>query len=87
MIVRKRLNVHQKEQGQICWDCQKACGECSWSRCYTPVEGWIAEFSVVHDEEGDFCSYNIISCPEFVKEVEWQGVDINEFVRRKLANN
>lgn len=27
---------------QLCWTCQKACGECSWSSCFQPVEGWTA---------------------------------------------
>ena len=28
---------------QLCWACQKACGDCSWSSCFQPVEGWTAE--------------------------------------------
>lgn len=28
---------------QLCWTCQKACGDCSWSSCFQPVEGWTAE--------------------------------------------
>lgn len=61
------LGVHQEED-QICWDCQRACGGCSWSRSYTPVAGWAAELSVVIDKDGDFYSYNIKSCPEFIEE-------------------
>ena len=32
---------------QLCWACQKACGDCSWSSCFQPVEGWTAEVSGV----------------------------------------
>lgn len=70
MIVKKTLSVHQEEQGQICWDCQNAYGRCSWSRCYMPVKGWEANPTKVIDKDGDFYSYDIKVCPEFIREVE-----------------
>ena len=43
---------------QLCWACQKACGECSWSSCFQPVEGWTAK--KVHRKTYD--SYRIEKC-------------------------
>lgn len=31
-----------KKHRTLCWDCEKACGRCSWSKNFTPVEGWNA---------------------------------------------
>lgn len=56
-----------EEQDQLCWECKKACTECLWSKYYIPIKGWTAEQTVVKDPEGDFTSYYIRSCPEFVK--------------------
>ena len=55
------------EYGQPCWNCAKACGGCLWSDEDLPVVGWIAEKTMVKDEEGQFSSYNIKKCPEFVR--------------------
>lgn len=43
---------------QLCWHCEKATGGCSWSKSFTPVEGWTAKPS------GN--SYRIKACPEYV---------------------
>lgn len=59
---------------QPCWFCAKACGGCSWSKSYIPVEGWIAEktYSDTYiDTTGKLCqieSYKILQCPELVDE-------------------
>ena len=41
----------------LCWDCAKACGRCSWSSNFVPVDGW----------EAIPCgkSYEVVRCPEF----------------------
>lgn len=26
----------------LCWSCKNACGGCSWSKSFAPVEGWTA---------------------------------------------
>ena len=44
---------------QLCWTCQKACGDCSWSSCFQPVEA-----EKVHRKTYD--SYRIEKCPEYV---------------------
>lgn len=31
------------KKDQLCWYCDKAGGLCSWSKDFTPVEGWDAE--------------------------------------------
>ena len=47
---------------QLCWACQKACGACSWSSCFQPVEGWTAE----KVQRKTYDSYRIEKCPEYV---------------------
>lgn len=56
----------------ICWDCQKATGGCSWSRNFTPVEGWEAElipYQPWKNKHINFSdTYHITKCPEFVED-------------------
>lgn len=53
------------KESSICWDCANACRKgCSWSESFTPVDGWEAEHIV--DEEKNWDSYRVISCPLFV---------------------
>ena len=60
-------------KANICFDCQKACGGCSWSRSFEPVPGWTAEKTMLNN--GMACdkrrmaeTYHIIACPEFVQD-------------------
>ena len=54
-----------KEDDQPCWDCQNACGGCSWSQGFQPVQGWVAEsYYIVADDQ---YSYDIKYCPEFIR--------------------
>lgn len=58
-----------KKSDTICWECANACGNCSWSRNLTPVEGWEVT------ETGDptyllslrkiVPTVSVKSCPEF----------------------
>lgn len=62
----------------ICIDCQKACGGCSWTGVdpvtkklrFEPVRGWTAEETIIRckhrDVRRDIKSYHITACPEFV---------------------
>ena len=34
--------------GTLCWSCQKATGGCSWSRVFTPVEGYTTEKAIIN---------------------------------------
>lgn len=56
---------------QPCWDCKNACGGCSWSRNFTPVNGWVAEPTTITYKTGDILhttdTYKIFECPEFKK--------------------
>lgn len=48
----------------LCWDCKNACCGCDWSESLIPVKGWEAIPTFVGHE----ASYNVISCPEFVRD-------------------
>lgn len=58
----------------LCWDCQNACGGCSWSKAFKPVNGWTAErkdVKVNHTYRGRSWtqteeSYIVKKCPEFL---------------------
>lgn len=50
---------------QICWDCKKSTGRCSWSQCHKPVKGWTAQY--VPERPQNPATYSIIACPEFVE--------------------
>lgn len=52
-----------KNKEQLCFSCKNACGNCSWSKNFTPVEGWTAEKIVLPREVE---TYAIYSCPEYV---------------------
>lgn len=64
-----------KEQETLCWCCEKACGCCSWSHDFTPVEGWDATPTVLNCESHILVSgervtrtvdsYCVHDCPEF----------------------
>lgn len=60
----------------LCWHCQNACGHCSWSREFKPVEGWTAvrhDVVVTHATKENVNkkpveSYIVRKCPEFVED-------------------
>lgn len=56
----------QEENEQLCCTCKKACGGCSWSDFFLPVKGWDAIATVVKDGEGNFSSYKIKECPQYI---------------------
>lgn len=51
----------------LCWDCANAVGWCSWSKDFTPVDGWDAEY--VPDKD----SYRVIACPLFERDALEHG--------------
>jgi len=57
----------QYRQG-TCFLCAKACGLCSWSYDYEPIEGWVAD--AYYDRSDRLWSYDIKYCPEY--EPDWQ---------------
>ena len=64
---QKEIQRRKDEDAQLCWRCGNACGGCSWSQSFIPVEGWDAESVVIKDSEGDIDSYKIKKCPQFIK--------------------
>ena len=57
----------------LCWTCKNACGNCSWSRSLTPVEGWEAKKI---KGKGNFYTGEILdsfivkNCPEYISDVK-----------------
>lgn len=64
---QKEIQRKRDENTQLCWRCKNACGGCSWSKSFIPVEGWDADPVVIKDSEGDIDSYKIKRCPQFIK--------------------
>ena len=63
----------------LCFDCKKACGYCSWSELdpetkkprFEPVPGWKAKKVILrigtrHSKNVYVETYHITACPEFV---------------------
>lgn len=65
----------QKKQRKetLCWSCKLSTGYCSWSSQLKPVNGWIAEKTIVerpttHSKTNIIRSYKVISCPLYIKD-------------------
>ena len=59
-----------QDKPTLCWKCAHACGGCSWSDSFTPVEGWTAKPTVIKANHGrgfmeDIESYIVKACPLF----------------------
>lgn len=70
MTVREKLGM-QRVNTNICFECANACGGCSWSRDFEPVEGWTAtptKVKVCYVRKKVWeDTYKIDDCPEFVR--------------------
>lgn len=64
---KESYNELRRKNEQLCWRCGKACGGCSWSSCGEPIAGWDAKQTTVRDSQGDFQSFRIKMCPEFIE--------------------
>lgn len=58
---------------QPCWSCKKACGGCSWSREFKPVDGWEAIPTKIQNMDSITESFNIKYCPQYEKESRRNG--------------
>lgn len=65
----KNILKEVKKHKQLCWNCEKACGRCSWSKSFTPVPGWKAIPTKIqadnHSRYSHVDSFDIYECPEF----------------------
>ena len=73
-----------KKRVNICFDCQRACGDCSWSEYdldrevarLKPVEGWTAKL-VMYQNCG--YTYEVTECPLFVPDRPKDIIKVNNF--------
>lgn len=75
----------QKHQS-LCCVCANACGKtaCSWAKEFKPVEGWVAEPTVLSPNQPySENSYDVIFCPKFVH--GHGDVDLDDGDARRLA--
>lgn len=63
---RKRRKNYNSKNEQLCWTCQNATGNCSWSACLKPVDGWVVKISGRESVLGT--PYKIISCPQYIQD-------------------
>lgn len=85
-IQRKGIGGYTGRSTNICFDCQNACGGCSWSEIdpdtkrprFEPVPGWTAKKVVLNC--GTFKggkvlveTYHITKCPQFIPDVKRKG--------------
>lgn len=59
-----------QDRPTLCWKCANACGGCSWSADFIPVDGWNAIPTIISANHGcglyaDIESYIVKSCPRF----------------------
>lgn len=47
----------------LCFKCGNCVDGCSWSRTFTPVDGWKAEPNYINSDEAE--SYHVIECPQY----------------------
>ena len=56
-----------KTNDQLCWTCKNACGGCSWSSEFKPVEDWTAKKTKLRLTRGEHTqSFEITECPEYI---------------------
>lgn len=80
-IQRKGIGGHTGGSTNICFDCTKACGGCSWTEInpdtkhprFEPVPGWTAKkvlLNVGSHKGGRVVieTYHITKCPQFTKD-------------------
>lgn len=73
---------------QLCWNCANACGGCSWSARFEPVEGWTATPKIIRrNAHGPIQvdTYCITKCPEFKPDSGKVMADISDEAIRVLS--
>ena len=78
-----------EKKDSLCWSCKNSVPDlaghgCNWSRKFKPVDGWTAEYVEKNCSDG---TYNVIACPEFIKDSGGFVVDpLNADRLQDLAN-
>lgn len=86
-IQRKGIGGYTGRSTNICFDCQNACGGCSWSELnpdtkrprFEPVPGWTAKkvlLLIGHNKKGVAAlieTYHVTKCPQFIKDEPRKG--------------
>ena len=55
----------RRPKEQPCCTCKNFYNGCSWSRSFTPVDGWKANPTVITHGNRSLESYEILYCPEY----------------------
>ena len=68
----KDKNTFIPKTATLCWDCQNAVRNCSWSKDFIPVDGWEAIPTKIREDNGKRLvdSFIVKKCPEFVADEE-----------------
>ncbi len=69
----------------ICWKCARACGGCSWSARFEPVDGWVAKRTNLKCYSYESESYDVRKCPLFEYEYKRKCKHIYPDGARALA--
>lgn len=90
-MTAREQNAYQPKQPTLCWECDKACGRCSWSKDFTPVEGWKAIPTKIRKRDNNYGymdSFIVLECPEFelMREIK-QGIIANAGKTREALFN
>jgi len=86
-VQRKGRGGHNAGNTNICFDCQNACGGCSWSELdpdtkrprFEPVPGWTAKKVILNcgtfKKGGKVLveTYHITKCPQFIHDLKRKG--------------
>ena len=65
-LTRKKEVKPTRKNEQLCWTCARTDCSCLWMRYNIPIEGWVAKPTIVKDSEGEFSSFRIRKCPEYI---------------------
>lgn len=86
MEVQRKGRGHNAGNTNICFDCQNACGGCSWTEInpdtkrprFEPVPGWTAKqvlLNIGRSPAGIVVveTYHVTKCPQFIPDVPRKG--------------
>lgn len=61
-MTKKEIYQPRAKANTCCEQCKNACGDCSWSKDFTPIKGWKTRRSKDRDRTDGL---KILYCPEF----------------------